>query len=505
MNVKWPAWWKIVNKRFLPLVDNQDRFLILYGSRDSTKSSFVARLLIYRLMTEPYMRMLMVRKFYSWVGPSMWQSVKDTVQVLGLTQLFEFKDSGKQIICRLNGNKLMGAGTDDVNAIKSIAEPTGVWYEEDILNISREDWITITTSIRSSRARFLQDIYTLNPVVIGQDYQQNWFWKMFFEKHEGELSFRDTQIIQIAGKDHKRSYTVHHSTFKNNRWITPDRIMEYKATAETDPFYGEVYVAGVFANKEAEGLFYNQFNRAKHVKSIPYDPARAIHLTFDFNVRPYLAVGIWQVYRPEEDHEIVDFAMMNTQLGQRPTVLCKVGEIAAKPPDNRTEAACNLFMNQYKIFYDALYLYGDPSGKQADTRSEKGGNDYTIIKRALRPYAPRERVMKVAPNVAKRGEYINRILAGLEPYAIVIDPECQNSILDYTNGKEDAEGRKLKKMVKDSPEGIPYQKFHHFTDGDDYFIIKFLFNEYSRYLRDGSATYDVPDRSGFKSRPGARS
>ena len=503
MEIAWPAWWKIINKRFLDLVDNRDRFLILYGSRDSTKSSFVVRLMIYRLLNEPYMRVLMIRKIYNAVKPSMYQDVKDTVADLGLEQLFEFREAGCQVICKLNGNKLMGVGTDDVNKIKSIANPTGCWYEEDILNIEESDWITITTSIRSTKARFLQDIYTLNPVVEGQDYEQNWFFKRFFKDYsQSNLSFRSTLKVKVGDQEFERSFTVHHSYYKNNRWITPDRIVEYKLLEEVDEYFGAVYTKGIFANKSSEGLFYNQFSRGIHVKEISYDPHRSIHLTFDFNIRPYVSASIWQIYEPSEDHPIVDYAMIKNKRGTRPRVLCKVGEIAARPPENRTKFACETFCKEYGEFYDVVFLYGDPAGKQEDTRGEKGANDFTIIMSELQAYSVRKKLHKAAPNVAKRGEFINRILAGLEPFAIVIDPSCVETIQDYTSGKEDATGRKLKKKVMDPIEKIPYEKYHHFTDGDDYFITKFLYDEYKSYLRGGTAPdRDLPDDdSGFSSR-----
>lgn len=491
----------MVNKRFLELLGSQDRFMILYGSRDSTKSTFIATNLIYKLLSEPYMRHLMVRKFYNWVKPSQYQLVKDTVARLGLEQLFDFKEAGTQVICKLNGNSLRGVGTDDVNQIKSIPNPTGCWYEEDILKIAYEDWVTITTSIRSSKG-LLQDWYSLNPMVEGEDYEQNWLFERFFKDKysESNRSFRSALEIDIGGKKFERAYTVHHSTYKNNRWITPDRIAEYQLLEKTDDYYGAIYTAGLFANKSAEGLFYNQFSRAEHIHPIEYDPHRAIHFTIDFNIRPYVSISIWQVYDPDDDHEIVEWCYLKNKRGRRPKVLAKVGEIAAKPPNNRTKLACEIFREQYPEFYDAFYLYGDPAGRQDDTKMEEGTNNFTIIQEELKAYTPRQRLHKSAPNVAKRGEFINTILSGRTDFAIVIDPSCKESIQDYTSGKEDANGRKLKKKIK-GEDGIPYEEFHHFTDGDDYFITKFLEQEYRDYLRGGQrAQVSTVKPSRFESR-----
>lgn len=500
MIVKWPPWWKLINLHFLQLTENTDRFLILYGGRDSSKSNFAAKLLIYRCLNEPYFRYILIRKHYAWVRNSQYQNLYDTIFDLGLESEFTFNTHPVKITCKKNGNMFIGAGADDVRAIKSIKDPTGCWYEEDIVYIPEADWITITTSIRSTKARFLQDIYTINPEVKGESYDENWFWQRFFKGHDNELSFTDTQELEIGDKVFKRSYTVHHSTYKHNRWITPERIAEYRILKEKDAYYGKIYVDGIWGNKTAEGLFYYAFNRAAHLIPCEYDPNRPIHLTFDFNIRPYVSASVWQVYDADEPHDIIEQAQMANKMHKRPRVLVKVAEIAAKPPKNRTKFACEEFCYRFKNHNDLVYLYGDPSGKQEDTRTEEGANDFSIIKKELEWYTVKTRLHEAAPNVAKRGEFINDILLGTTDYAIVIDPSCTETIVDYTNGKEDDQGRKFKERVKDE-EGISYEKYHHFTDGDDYFITKFLKEAFRQYIRAGkSRDYNTPTHAGFRAR-----
>ncbi len=500
MRVIWPPWWKMVNRHFLSLVDNKDRFLLLYGGRDSSKSNFAAKLLIHRCMTEPYFRMLMIRKHYAWVKNSQYQNLYDIIHELGLQQFFEFKTSPVEIVCTMNGNKFIGAGADDVRRIKSIKDPTGCWYEEDIVYIPEDDWVTITTSIRSSQARFLQDVYTFNPEVEGENFEQNWFYKRFFKGHEDKKCFTHEDILEIDGVPFKRRYTVHHSTYKHNRWVTPERIAEYKLLKQKSEYYGKIYVDGMWGNKDAEGLFYYGFQRNKHIISCAYDPNRPIHLTFDFNVRPYVSASIWQVYEPNETHEIIEKAQKATGMNKRPTVLVKVGEIASRPPQNRTKYAAEEFAHRFANHNDYVYLYGDPAGKSEDTRAEDGADDFTIIQKELTWFKPKRRILESAPSVKARGEFINNIFLGLTDYAIVIDPQCEESINDYTNGKEDQQGRKLKERAK-GDDGIPYEKFHHFTDGDDYFITKFLKDSFKSYLRGGKRrTYSSVDSSNFSAR-----
>lgn len=503
MEINWPAWWRIVNKRFLELVDSTDRFNILYGSRDSTKSTFIATMMTFKLLNEDYFRHLMIRKVYKSVRGSQFQTMKDVTKRLGLDHLFEFRESGTQVICKLNDNRLMGMGTDDVDQIKSIPNPTGAWYEEDIMKIPYEDWVIITTSIRGTKGK-LQDWYSLNPIIKGQNFEENWFYKRFLAKDyqpPDKLSFKGATEYELdSGEKIRQSYTVHHSTWKNNRWINRLNIAFYKELEQDDPYLGTSLSKGLFMNKSAEGLFYNKFNRAVHVHRIEYDPRRPIHLTFDFNVRPYVSASVWQVFEPDSGHEIIDYCFQFNKAAEIPTVLAKVGEIAARPPQNRTVHACEMFIERFYPHYASLFLYGDPSGKQQDTRTEAGKNDFTIIEETLTGYSPQLRVHKVAPNVSKRGEFANKILDGRTAYAIVIDPSCENSIMDYTNGKEDMNGNKLKNKVK-GEDGVPYEQYHHFTDGDDYFITYYLRDDFREYQAGGvPSSVDVPDSAGFRAR-----
>jgi len=178
----------------------------------------------------------------------------------------------------------------------------------------------------------------------------------------------------------------------------------------------------------------------------------------------------------------------------------KVAEIASKPPRNRTKFACEEFTDRFKHHKDSVYLYGDPAGKQEDTRKEDGGNDFTIIMKELSYFKPKKRVAEAAPSVSKRGEFINNILDGNSDVAILIDPSCTETIKDYTNGKEDSQGRKLKEKAK-GEDGVSYEKYHHFTDGDDYFITKYLKDRFNKYLRGGrKRSYEQIGANGFNAR-----
>ena len=160
--VKWCEWDKIVNKHFIPLLNNKDRYVIMYGGRGSSKSNFEAKKLIYRCLTENYFRHILIRNTYATIKDSSYQTIKDIIFELGLQELFEFKLQPLEIHC-INGNCFLARGCDDTQKIKSVKDPTGAWWEEDIP--SEADFITVTTSIRTTKADFLQETFTINPEV----------------------------------------------------------------------------------------------------------------------------------------------------------------------------------------------------------------------------------------------------------------------------------------------------------------------------------------------------
>jgi len=174
--IEWPPWSELANERFAPLIENRDRYLILWGGRGSSKSIFAAKKLIYRCLEEDYFRCILFRSVFDTIRDSQWQTIKDIVEEMGLSSLFKFTKSPLEIVCA-NGNKFIAKGGDRTSKIKSAANPTCVWYEEDIPK--EEDFYNITGTIRTTKADYLQEIFTLNPEM-DENYEDNYFWKMFF-------------------------------------------------------------------------------------------------------------------------------------------------------------------------------------------------------------------------------------------------------------------------------------------------------------------------------------
>ncbi len=457
--IQFPKWSDLINRPFIPLVSNEDRYLLCWGGRGSSKSDFAAKKLIYRCLSEKYFRFILYRRVYANIKDSQWQSIKDIVEEWGLSSLFKFSQTPLEIRC-INGNKFICRGGDEPKKLKSIKDPTGVWYEEEIPD--EDHFITITSGIRTAKAKYLQEIFTINPEVDG-NFEDHWFYRRFF-KDKPDGSFRSKILVDMPnGTKHVFRYTSHHSTFKDNRWITDSFIANMLQLKHENPYYYTIYCLGKWGNRSTGGNFWKHFNRANHVGKCAYNPALPLHLSFDFNVNPYMTCLIFQIQGKN---------------------VYQIGEITAKNPDNTTQGVCKQFMALYPNHEAGLFVYGDPSGFQQDTRSQKGHNDYIIITSQLAKYKPSLRVERVHPSIVMSGNWVNAIyFRNVGDIKLLHDEGCTATINDLQFVKEAEDGTMAKKKVKDTATGITYEKYGHPSDALRYFMAMAFKNDYVNYMR----------------------
>lgn len=470
LKIVWPEWNKMINDSFIPLVDNTDRYMILYGGRGSAKSNFVAKLLIYRALTEKYFRCILIRKTYTSIRNSQYKTLKDLIQALGLATMFKFRTQPFEVEC-INGNLFVAAGMDEVHKLKSIKDPTCTWYEEDL--IDEGDWITVTTSIRTTKARFLQEIFSINPEVEG-DYREHWFFKKFFADwwREDNLSYSGMVGASLKGKKRALAggasfttpFTVHHSDHTHNRWLPEEFRNMLEDMKYTNPYYYLVYTKGMWGNKVLGGKFYSEYDRLRHSFYRRYRKDESLHISFDFNVHPYMSLIICQVVGSS---------------------LYIIDEIAASEPDNNTPNLCRLFTQKYQRHEGNVYIYGDPSGRAADTHTTQGSNQYSIIRKHLGLFKTHLRVDTKAPPVEMRGDFINEIFKGnFAGIRIVLDEKkCIKTIDDLMYCMKAADGTKFKQRTRNKETNITYELRGHFTDTLDYIVCRLFRDQWRAYKK----------------------
>jgi hypothetical protein len=246
----------------------------------------------------------------------------------------------------------------------------------------------------------------------------------------------------------------------DNPYIT----QQYKDALKELPRYEyEVYVNGNWdVAVKTGGEFYRGFDLERHVHGdILYNSDLPLHLSMDFNVHPAMHAVVCQI----EGNQIR-----------------VIDEIVSRHPDNTTRGLCREFDRRYRGHTAGLYLYGDPAGKAADTRSEKGVNDFRIAEQGLERYRPSLRVLSKHPNVKARGDFINAVFSrniyGLE---IVVAADCHGFIKDLVSGKEAPDGSKLKERERNPSTGATFEKYHHLSDAFDYLMCYAFASEFDRY------------------------
>jgi hypothetical protein len=211
----------------------------------------------------------------------------------------------------------------------------------------------------------------------------------------------------------------------------------------------------IFANPfvKAGGEFYSSFNRLAHSGDVPYIEGLPLHISFDFNVIPYITLLVWQAKR----------------MGNIIELRC-IDEFCLSAPNNKTDKLCREFENVYKDKLKAgLFYYGDATGKNQDTR---GLNDYQLVQNTLSKYLSNfsNRVPYRNPPVYSRRQFINNLFDEKYPVRILVDRKCKELIRDLEFVKEDATGHKLKEVVKNKDTGQSYEKLGHASDSMDYVL-----------------------------------
>ena len=429
------------------------RYLFLYGGAGSGKSQFAARKILYRLMNERGHRFLIARKEKIRVRDSMYTLLKDIIQGYGITEAFEFKEESMKIICKQNGNEIISVGLKNSEKIKSINGITGVWIEE-AFELDKRDFDQLNLRLRGETANYKQIICTFNPMDV------NHWLKSFIDSRPENMLCMQT-------------------TFRDNAFIDKEYMDELIKQFRQNENYNRIYVKGEWGRAYTGGEFYHGFSWSKHViPSLPgeenygiYNPKLPLHITFDFNVNPYVTCCVWQIGE--------------NSLNELKRAV-QIDEICLAHPRNSTKEVCAEFRRKYfneKGHRAGLYVYGDPSGKHEDTRSEKGYNDFTIIKNELQEMHPGMRVPAKAPNVKSRGDFINSILSSeYENISISIHESCRLSIEDLSYLKQDVNGNKLKEKAKDEKTGMDYEKYGHTSDSADYFLTSVFASEFNYFI-----------------------
>ena len=252
------------------------------------------------------------------------------------------------------------------------------------------------------------------------------------------------------------------TTYLDNPHLTLEQIEEIERYKEFDYEYYRVFGLGERAKLRTGAEFYHAFNRGRHVKKLAFNPDLPVHLTFDFNVLPYMTMLCCQI---------------DTTGGK--TIFRFFKEYCLKNPDNSSRAAAQYFIRDFAQYKPTVFYYGDASGKN---RIAGQGNkrNFDDIEAVLLPFlnAASDRVLSKNPGIFSARDFENLILSGYyNGIEIEIDESCTELIADMENVKVSIDG-KDKEMFSDKQLNVRYQKYGHTSDAKTYLIISVLYDIY---------------------------
>jgi len=411
----------------------------LWGGRDSGKSHYIAQRLIRKCLKSKYFRCIMVKKTGNSIEASQWQTVKDIVEEWGLSDFFHFKKAPLSIEC-VNGNKFLARGCDDAANLKSIKDPTDVWYEE-LNQLTQTDFITVASTLRSNKSD-VEQWGSFNPEAAG-DFEDFWIYKTFFSNYSGDIyqNFTSTWSIELPDKTfYDFQYTSTHTTYQDNPHCKPARKAFLEQLAFIDPYYYKVFTLGKWGNMQVGDPFCLTFSREKHVGPTVLNRNYEVKISFDFNVNPITC----QVF---QDYGGFQYGIESIKLES--SDIYKLCDYI-----NLTYQGC-LFI-----------VTGDATGQNTSALVQDGINYYTVIKSKLNLSIGQIKVPTINPKVKENRVLVNAIFSMCN---IILDPiKCKGLIFDLENvsvndmGEIDKGDRSNPKKRADHLDGARYywNSFH---------------------------------------------
>jgi len=257
-----------ISASFYPLLEAEDRYLVMAGGRGSGKSEFAARKLFIRCMNEGGHRFLVLRK----VRKTAHESTLRVMRTLLADQGIDYQhDKTHQILSFPSSaglpNEILFDGLDEPEKIKSIKGLTGVWIEE-ATEFTERDFLEVDLALREQCEHYKQIMLTFNP----DESLAPWLKKRFFPDDP-------------KNKD-ARAYT-HGSTIEDN----PIDAMRLEYLAALDAIPDEtaklIYRFGIWAAPKG------QIYKWPVVASLPPNCDEIIYgLDFGYSVNPSALVRI---------------------------------------------------------------------------------------------------------------------------------------------------------------------------------------------------------------------
>jgi len=268
------------SKHFIPILESNHRYLVLFGGRGSGKTNHVILKLLALTFLEEHINIVYCRHEKTTLRDTTFRDIVNYIKNSKYKDSFEYSEAyNSSMIFRnkITGKQLLPFGLDDAEKTKGISDATHIWIDE--VDKCKEDQVTMINSVlRTPKAKTLQLIVSFNPVS-----EKHWL-KSFF--------FSDTDSYK-AHERFEGDILINHSTYLHNEYIDQEA---YLKTLQLN--YGNrqnllnVNVHGFWGIEENKNPYFYAFDQDKHVSKVPliYNRQLPLYLSFDFNIDPATCV-----------------------------------------------------------------------------------------------------------------------------------------------------------------------------------------------------------------------
>lgn len=402
----------IVNDKYIPLIENQSRFLVLYGGSGSGKSKFAAFKVIKRILSEKGHKILALRKVATTVKDSIYAELIEAIEDHDVLNEFRINKSEHSFLHLPTGNQVICKGLDDSAKIKSIKGITGMWLEE-ATEFEEDELDQLDLRIRGKKPHYVQYVLSFNPID-----ENHFLKKRFFDNKDS-------------------SATVSHSNYMDNAFLTPEDVQRLHNLKDRNELMYDVYCLGKWGIVVKSNKFFYSFSNDKHViDSYEPNPHLPITVSFDFNVVP-----------------------MTATVGQKLSDTYGVIFDELKVEEGSTEEMCELVKAKYINWLYNIEITGDATGRNREKARRGNINSYMVIKEELELRDDEIKVKSKNPENKDARILCNSVLQHAQFF---ITKNCTELINDavYTAIKTGKEGKI--EIIKTEQDG------RHFADNLKY-------------------------------------
>lgn len=287
-----------------------------------------------------------------------------------------------------------------------------------------------------AKARWLMEWFNL-------DDEAEIIEKTIYSKTDYYRKLRGNQLVVIS------------STYHNESNLPPNYIQGLIDDYSGNDGRVKMLIYGSPFGKTG-GEYYHAYSRIKHVKKFDMWHDEPIHLSFDFNVVPYMTCVCFQMKFDKDTKRFLVRAF---------------DEFCLPNPKNSTPALCREIIEKYGHVFKpgGIFFYGDYNGKNRQTISEEYRDQYDVIQTHFKRWINNnsDRVRPNMLNITRR-DFINKIFHGTLPIDVEIHEQCKELRGDCEFVKEDANGGKNKPKI--NVDGVSFEEHGHTSDVFEYFF-----------------------------------